>query len=111
LSYVGKRPDHPALEVQRIKERLGLRDVHLSISERSLERLLDALHDAVEAGSDHAPYIAGEILSAALHSALMAGRSEQIVAAVHRILKDADLALSSVTAFAVDRSNPNILSP
>lgn len=111
LSYVDKQPDHSALEVQRIKERLGIRDVHLSISEHSLERLLDALCDAVEAGADYAPYLAGEILSAALRSALMVGHSEQIVARVHSLLKDADLALAPVTPIAVDKINPNTLSP
>lgn len=111
LSYAGKIPDHPALEVQRIKERLGVRDVHLSISEKSLERLLDALREAVEADADCAPYLAGEILSAALHSALMVGRSEKIVAAVQSLLGDADTAMSSAVPFGTGRIDSNSLSP
>lgn len=111
LSYVDKQPDHSALEVQRIKERLGIRDVHLSISERSLERLLDTLCDAVEAGADYAPYLAGEILSAAMRSALMVGHSEQIVARVHSLLKDADLALPQGALFRLGENKPTTLSP
>ena len=96
LSYGGKQSHHPALEVQRIKERLGVRDVHLSISEQSLGRLLEALHDALEAHAECAPYLAGEILSAATHSALGMGREEQIIAAVESLLSGAGLAGSPV---------------
>lgn len=111
LSYVGKISNHPALEVQRIKERLGVRDVHLSISEQSLNRLLDALREAIETGAGCAAYLAGEILSAALHSALMVGRSEKIVAAVHSLLGDADTSMSQAVPFGNSRIDTNILSP
>lgn len=110
LNYAGKIPDHPALEVQRIKERLGVRDAHLSLSERSLERMLDALREAVEEGADCAPYLAGEILSAALHSALMAGRSEQIVTGVQSLIGDAAAARSPTIPFGNGRIDSNNLS-
>ena len=86
LRYVGKSPDHPAIEVQRIKEKLGIRDAHLGISEHCLERLLAALCAAVESGADYAPYLAGEILSAAAHSAQLINRREQIFSSVHAVL-------------------------
>lgn len=86
LRYVGKEPEHPGVRVQRLKEALGVRDVHLSIDDRQLERLLDALRSAVTAEADYASYLAGEILSAAARSALLLERHAAISAAVHAIL-------------------------
>lgn len=86
LRYVGKEPAHPAIHVQRLKERLGVHDVHLSINEHQLERLLDALRWAVGEADESAPYLAGEILSAAARSALLLERQATIAAAVHGIL-------------------------
>lgn len=111
LTYVGKQSNHPALDVQRIKERLRVRDVHLSISEQSLGRLLDALRDALEMNADCAPYLAGEIFAAATHSALMTGRGEQIVAAVEGLLRDARLAVSPVGLTEVETMTNLPLSP
>lgn len=86
LRYVGMEPDHPAVRVQRIKERLDVRDAHLSVSKHCLDRLVGALRDAVEEGSELAPYIAGEILSAAAHSALVVGQREDIAELVYASL-------------------------
>lgn len=90
LRFVGKEPDHPGIRVQRLKETLGLRDVHLSINERQLGRLLDALRAAVNEEQDYAPYLAGEILSAAMRSALLLDRQTAIAATVHAILDGTD---------------------
>lgn len=96
LRYVGTEPDHPALQVQRIKERLGVRDAHLSISEQCLERLLGALRFAVETGMEYAPYLAGELLAAVSHSVLPMNRGEQIAACVHGLLGDDGLAVPAI---------------
>jgi hypothetical protein len=86
LRYIGMMPDHPAIEVQRLKEKLGVRDAHLGISERCLDVLVEALRAAVEAGKEYAPYLAGEILSAASHSAPLISRLDQVIASVHATL-------------------------
>lgn len=88
LRYVGKDPEHPGIRVQRLKEALGVRDVHLSINDRQLDRLLGALRSAVAAEADYAPYLAGEILSAVARSALLLERQEAIAASVHDILEN-----------------------
>lgn len=86
LRYVGMEPDHPGIRVQRLKENLDIRDAHLSIDARQLERLLDALRAAVDEEQDYAPYLAGEILSAATRSALLLDRWPAISATVTAIL-------------------------
>lgn len=91
LRYVGKDPEHPGIRVQRLKEALGVRDVHLSINDRQLDRLLDALRSAVAAEADYAPYLAGEILSAVARSALLLDRQEAIAASVHDILENREI--------------------
>ncbi|MBI5042190.1 MAG: hypothetical protein HZB57_13595 [Gammaproteobacteria bacterium] len=101
LRYVDKRPDHPAIQVQRLKEKLGVHDAHLSISEQTLERLLDALRTAVNAGEAYASYLAGEILSAVSHSALLINRCEQITATVHAVLGDGGFAVPRVVPVGV----------
>lgn len=90
LRYVGKEPEHPSIRVQRLKESLGLRDVHLSINERQLDRLLDALRSAVAAEADYAPYLAGEILGAIARSAMLLERQDTLVKSVHCILENCD---------------------
>jgi hypothetical protein len=101
LRYVGKAPDHPAIEVQRIKEKLGIRDAHLGISEHCLERLLAALRAAVESGAEYARYLAGEIISAASHSAQLINRREQIIAAVHAVLGGDGFAAPQIVSIGV----------
>lgn len=91
LRYVGKAPEHPGVRVQRIKEALGVRDVHLSINEHQLDRLLAALRRAVVNEADSAPFLAGEILSAAARSALLLDRHELIAATVHGILENREV--------------------
>ena len=91
LRYVGSEPDHPGVHVQRLKEALGIRDAHLSIDGRQLERLLDALRTAVSDTAALAPYLAGEILSAAARSALLLDRQAAITATVHAILAGQEL--------------------
>lgn len=91
LSYVGREPDHPAIRVQRLKERLGVRDVHLSIDERQLHRLLDALRAAVADEADYAAYLAGEILSALARSALLLDRQDGIADTVYSILENREI--------------------
>lgn len=88
LHYAGKDTDHPGIRVQRLKEALGLRDVHLSINERQLDRLLDALRSAAAEEADYAPYLAGEILSAIARSALLLDRQDAITQSVHSILQN-----------------------
>lgn len=94
LRYVGYNADHPALEVQRVKERLEVHDAHLSLSEKSLQRLIDALEDALEQGEEYALYLAGEILASASHSALLPSRRARLIGNVHALLASADLAQS-----------------
>lgn len=89
LSYIGTDPDHPAIEVQRIKERLGVRDAHLSLSLSALERLVAALRHAVAGGAVYAPYLAGEILTAVSHSILPLQQGPQLLATVHDLLSGA----------------------
>ena len=96
LWYVDKLPDHPAIHVQRLKEQLGVRDAHLSLSEQALERLLEALRMSIVAGEAYAPYLAGEILAATAHSALLLGRREQIIAAVQAVLGNGGFAVPQV---------------
>jgi hypothetical protein len=86
LRYVGTDREHPGVRVQRLKETLGVRDVHLSIDERQLKRLLEALRSAVADDADYAPYLAGEILSAVARSAALLDRHPAISATVHAIL-------------------------
>lgn len=86
LRYAGTDPEHPAVRVQRIKEKLGVRDAHLSLSKSCLDRLIEALRDVAADGSELAPYLAGEILSAAAHSALPGGQREEIRALVRAIV-------------------------
>lgn len=86
LRYVGKEPDHPGIRVQRLKEKLGVQDVHLSINERILERLLDALREAVNTEQNYSAHLAGEILSATARSARLLDRQTEIAATVHAIL-------------------------
>lgn len=92
LRYVGMDPAHPGIRVQRLKETLGIRDVHLSINEGQLERLLTALRSAVAAEADYAPYLAGEILSVVARSALLLDRQEGIATTVHCILEHREIA-------------------
>lgn len=96
LRYVGTQPDHPGVRVQRVKESLGIRDVHLSINERQLERLLDALRTAVDEERDYAPYLAGEILSAITRSALLLERLPGITATVRAILAHREISVPGV---------------
>jgi len=93
LRYVGERLDHPAIAVQRVKEKLGVRDSHLSISQHALERLLDALRAATDAGEEHALYLAGEILSAVSHSANLISQREQLTATVYAVLGNGGFAV------------------
>lgn len=86
LRYVGTDPEHPAVQVQRIKERLEIRDAHLSLSKQCLDRLIGALRDAVEDDSELVPFIAGEILSAAAHSALVGNQREEVAESVYAVL-------------------------
>lgn len=86
LRYIGCDTDHPGVRAQRLKEALGVRDVHLSINGRQLERLLDALRTAVADGEELATYLAGEILSATARSALLMEREATVAATVHAIL-------------------------
>jgi hypothetical protein len=111
LRYVGNMPDHPALQVQRIKEALDVRDAHLSISEYSLDRLLDALRSAVATGKDYAPYLAGEILSAAAHSALTKRPRERIVTAVHALLDGGEFAVPQVIPVGIRATEAGTVSP
>lgn len=96
LRYVGEALDHPAIAVQRVKEKLGVRDTHLSISQQSLERLLDALRTATDAGAEHALYLAGEILSAVSRSALLMNQREQLTATVYAVLGNGGFAVPQV---------------
>ncbi len=88
--------DHPAIAVQRVKEKLGVRDTHLSISQQSLERLLDALRTATDAGEEHALYLAGEILSAVSRSAILINQREQLTATVYAVLGNGGFAVPQV---------------
>lgn len=90
LRLTGSMPDHPILAVQRVKETLKVQDTHLGVSARNLQRLLDALRDAVRAELDYAPYLAGEILAAAERTAVLAHRQEDIAAKVNTILAGND---------------------
>lgn len=100
LRYVGRDPEHPAVQVQRIKERLDIPDAHLSLSKQCLDRLIGALRDAVEEDSELAPYIAGEILSAAAHSALVGNQREDIQVCVRSILDiETDIDAQVATVF------------
>ena len=98
LRYVGGALDHPALAVQRIKERLGVRDAHLSISQHSLERLLDALRTATDAGEQYALYLAGEILSAVSRSAFLINQREQLSATVYAVLGNGGFAVPQIVS-------------
>ena len=96
LRYVGETLDHPAIAVQRIKEKLGVHDTHLSISQHALERLLDALRAATDAGEEHALYLAGEILSAVSHSANLISQREHVTATVYAVLGNGGFAVPQV---------------
>lgn len=86
MRYVDHQPEHPAIRVQRIKETLGVRDAHMSVSETSLERMLGALRSALMGGEDYAPYLAGEILAAAARSPLLLHRREHILGTVQELI-------------------------
>ena len=61
LKRIDTQIDHPILQLQRIKETLGIRDTHLGIHGKSLDRMLELLEQAVNSGANYAPYVAGEI--------------------------------------------------
>ena len=93
LRLVDTVSDHPIIAVQRLKETLKVPDTHLAISARNLQRLLDALRDAVRAKLDYAPYLAGEILAAVERTAVLAHRQDDVATKVHAILDGEDDAL------------------
>lgn len=86
LHYTGTMPDHPIIQVQRVKESLGVRDAHLGVSTQNLQRLLDTLRQAVRDEQDYAPYLAGEILAAADRTAILEHRHQEIQETVMAIL-------------------------
>lgn len=104
LSYVGKLSEHPAIQVQRVKEKLGVQDTHLSIPLSCIKLLIEALRAAVDSGEDYAVYLAGEIISSASHSALVQFHREQIISTVHAILSEGDLAEPGLVSFNINAS-------
>jgi len=85
LKLVSESEDHPALRLQRTKERLGIHDAHMGLRGASLDRMIELLEQAARAGEDFAPYAAGEVLALVcrLHSA---EQIEAIREQVHAIL-------------------------
>ncbi|MBU1190083.1 MAG: hypothetical protein KKA36_00770 [Gammaproteobacteria bacterium] len=104
LSYIGKIPEHPAIQVQRVKEQLGVRDTHLSIPLLCIERLVEALRAAVDSGEDYAVYLAGEIISSASHSALLQSHRERLISTVHTILGEGEFAAPSLVPIRINTS-------
>jgi parvulin-like peptidyl-prolyl isomerase len=49
------------VRLQRAKERKGIHDIHLGLSEEALARMLELLAEAVAGGEDYAPNAAAEI--------------------------------------------------
>ncbi len=111
LRYVGESLDHPAIAVQRVKEKLGVRDAHLSISQLALERLLDALHTATDAGEEYALYLAGEILCAVSHSATLISQHEQLTATVYDVLGNAGFAVPQLIPVSSAATETGFMHP
>lgn len=63
LELVGHDPEHPAVQLQRVKEAHGIRDIHLGLDGEQLDLMLDLLAAAVESGAPYAPYVAAEIVA------------------------------------------------
>lgn len=61
LKIVGRDEHHPALRLQRAKEKLNVRDTHMGLYGDNLTKMLQLLRDAVARGEDYAAYAAGEI--------------------------------------------------
>ncbi|MCG6938720.1 MAG: hypothetical protein LJE83_11210 [Gammaproteobacteria bacterium] len=63
--------DHPAVHLQRYKEKLGISDIHLGLYGEHLNKMTELLRLAAGEGRPYAPFVAGEILAfikRALHS-------------------------------------------
>jgi hypothetical protein len=63
LDLIGTDINHPVIQLQREKEKLGIHDAHMGLQEESLEKMFQLLEQAVEKGFSYAPYVAGEILA------------------------------------------------
>lgn len=61
LNIVERDEHHPALRLQRAKERLNVRDTHMGLYGDNLAKMLKLLREAVATGQDYAAYAAGEI--------------------------------------------------
>ena len=63
MAYLGDRPDHPVLKLQRAKEARGLKDCHLGLRGQAVVSMMAILEEAVAAGAAYVPYAASETLA------------------------------------------------
>lgn len=63
LEWLMYDPEHPVIELQRVKESMEIPDSHLGLKGPFLTRMLVLLENAVASGAPYAPYAAGEIIS------------------------------------------------
>lgn len=86
LKLVGRDLDHPALQLQRTKEQVNIRDTHLSLYGKALNDMLALLEYAVREEQPYAPYAAGEILALINDAIYTAPQVEAVRQHVHEIL-------------------------
>lgn len=63
VRLVGKDTDHPVIRLQRLKEKMEIRDSDLGLSNENLHRMLQLLRQLFEEHSELAPYAAGEVFA------------------------------------------------
>ncbi len=63
LELVETDTNHPVVQLQREKEKLGIHDAHMGLQGESLDNMFQLLEQAVANGLSYAPYAAGEILA------------------------------------------------
>ena len=63
LKLVEQDANHPVMELQHEKERLGISDSHLGLRGEQLKKMLTLMRDAAEENRTYFPYAVGELLS------------------------------------------------
>ncbi len=88
LKFIETCLTHPVLKLQRAKEAMNIRDIHLGFSEETLNKMLELLEDAAGTGKVYTPYAAGEILEFMTRSTFSPVYCHEVELQVNNIVKD-----------------------
>lgn len=87
LRQTGYEPEHPAVLLQRVKESFGLRDTHLSLTDKTINGMIELIQDAAHKGMNYTPYAVGELFAHMKMTAISQSRADAITQGVNGILE------------------------